>query len=133
MAYRPEIEKSKSGQVLVRTCGEKMQASDGKTDPQKQPEALSWGAMCCCNPAPFKRIITKSGQVLVRTCGERTQASHGKTDPQKQPGALSWGAMCCCNPAPFKRIITKSGQVLVRSKRVLEYTSPTLSEVCQEL
>src|SRR6266851_2622604 len=48
------------------------------------------GAMCCCNPAPFKRIITKSGQVLVRSCGERAQASHGKTDPQKQPGALSW-------------------------------------------
>src|SRR6266478_614721 len=54
MAYRPEIEKSKSGQVLVRTCGKKMQASDGKTDPQKQPGALSWGAMCPLQPSTLQ-------------------------------------------------------------------------------
>src|SRR5260370_7494370 len=100
MAYRPEIEKSKSGQVLVRTCGKKMQASDGKTDPQKQPGALSWGAMCCCNPAPFKRIITKSGQVLVRTCGARTNATHRNTAPQNHPPPLAWQPRDSSNPPP---------------------------------
>ena len=42
---------TKSGQVLVRICGSKTQASCGKADPPERARARSREAMCCGNRA----------------------------------------------------------------------------------
>jgi ribosomal protein L27 len=86
------LNSQKSGQVLVRTRGSKMQASCGQTGSSETARALSWeGDVLSQCVLPIALNSQKSGQVLVRTRGSKMQASCGQTGSPETAGSAFRG------------------------------------------